>query len=620
MSETNTQFRARRAQKRAAREKSRFYRRWWYLVAIVVGVVIFAGIWVGVRGLTAKAELEAAMPLAETIRSQILAGDAGAATKTVKSMAEHSKRARELTSDPVWRVSELLPVIGPNLTAVRALAGVGDDVVRGAIKPLAAIASTLNPDLLRPVEGAIDLDAIAAAGVSIGDSSEVLSLAGERIRAIDTAGTIRQVSSAVTQFGGLLSGIAPTLASARELLDIAPDALGASAPRNYVIVFQNNAEARALGGTSLSFALLTIDEGRVTLGKAVPAGLGNFAYYQDSVIPMPDGVAALYGSEFGRAVSNVTVRPSFASAAKITQEMWKRQFGTEIDGVISIDPIALGYLLRGTPPIPLSTGDVITSDTLVPLLLNGVYMRFWSGDGGSDNAAQDLVYSEIVLKTFDQLLSGDVDPKVMLSALTQAVDERRVLVWSPNEKEEAVFEFVGVDGALPKSDEETDRVGVYFQENVGSKMNFYLKQAVSLGQAQCRADGKASYRIGVDLANGLPADAATSISPSILGTFDREKLKPGVQRMIVMVYAPPGSQIVGATVDGAAVQLEAFHDTDYPVAKVTLTIEPGATSKMTIDVVAAGTSKKALEAQVTPMVNATSVSDLPLDCGTVAKE
>ena len=338
---------------------------------------------------------------------------------------------------------------------------------------------------------------------------------------------------------------------------------------------QNNAEARALGGTSLSFALLTIDKGRVTLGDAVPAGSGNFAYYQESVVPLPEGVETLYGSEYGRAMSNLTVRPSFESAAETAQEMWKRQFGPEADGVISIDPVALGYLLRGNAPIPLSTGDVLTNDTLVPLLLNGVYMRFRSDDIGADNAAQDAVYAEIVVKTFDQLLTGDLDPKV---------------------EEEAIFESLGVDGSLPKSNETTDRVGVYFQENVGSKMNYYLKQSVSLGQAVCRADGKASYRVGIDLTNDLPADAATSISPSILGTFVREKLEPGVQRMIVMVYAPPGSQIVGATVDGAAVQLESFHDTDDPVAKLVVSMDPGATSTMTIDVVAAGAGKKALEA------------------------
>ena len=566
----------------------------------------------------AKGELEEAIPLAATIRAQVVARDSSSAMASAKAMASHTARARELTSDPVWRATESVPFIGPNLVAVRELAGIADDVTSGAVQPLASLASALGPMTLKPRDGAVNLEPLIKAGATVELASNEISAASDSVNAIDTTSTVGQIKSAVKQLDGLLADIAPTLTSANELLGIMPDALGASTPRNYLIVFQNNAEARALGGTSLSFALVTMDKGRVSLESAVPAGLGNFAYYPDSVLPMPDGVSALYGSEFGRAMSNVTVRPSFKSAAEVAQEMWKRQFGVTVDGVISVDPVALGYLLRATAPIQLSTGDVLTSENLAALLLNGVYMRYWTEDSSADNSAQDAVYAEIVEKTFDALSSGSADPAPLMSALTQAVGERRILFWSPKQEEQATFESLGADGPLPKSDKNADRVGVYLQENVGSKMNYYLQQAVSLGQAVCRADGKASYRIGVDLTNGLPADAATSISPSILGQYMREGTTPGVQRMLVMLYAPPGSQIVGATVDGAPVQLESFHDTDYPVAKLVVSMEPGATSKMAIDVVAVGTGKKALEAQVTPMVSPTTISDLPLDCATVA--
>ncbi|WP_166805454.1 DUF4012 domain-containing protein [Cryobacterium sp. Hb1] len=606
------------AQKSAKRPRPRFYRRWWFWTIIGVVVVVALAIsWIGVRGWQAKTELEAAIPLAATIKSQALAGDTEAAKASVTEMASHTARARELTGDPVWRAAEFVPFVGVNLAAVRTLAVVADDVITDAAVPLVETVASLNPATLKSADGGIDLKPLVSAGKILSEASTVLTAAEQRINAIDTSATMAPLTAAVSKFDTLLASLAPPLASASQALAVIPDALGASAPRDYVIVFQNSAEARALGGTSLSFALLTIDRGNISLGKAVPAGFGNFADYQESVIAMPDGVAELYGSEFGRAMSNVTVRPSFESAAMVTQEMWKRQFGTDIDGVISVDPLALSYLLRGIAPVTLSTGDVLTSESLVPLLLNEVYMRFWSGNTGADNEAQDVVYAEIVQKTFEQLIGGKSDPKALLSAVSQAVDERRLLLWSPVEKEQALFTSLEVDGPLPQSDASTDRVGVYLQENVGSKMNYYLQQSVSLGQAMCRDDHGASYRIDVELKNDLPLDAATSISPSILGEFVREKLKPGVQRMIVMVYAPPGSQIVGAAIDGVDVQLEQFHDTDYPVAKVVLTMNPGDTSRLSVDVVAAGTAEKVLAAEVTPMINPTAISDVPLDCASV---
>ena len=103
-----------------------------------------------------------------------------------------------------------------------------------------------------------------------------------------------------------------------------------------------------------------------------------------------------------------------------------------------------------------------------------------------------------------------------------------------------------------------------------------------------------------------------------MGTWKHEGVKPGYQRMIVMLYAPPGSQIVAGTSDGSSVRLEALHDTDYPVAKVKVDFAPGATQKLTFDVLAARPGKKVLAAQITPMVNPTALDTVPLDCGTVS--
>ncbi len=578
-----------------------------------------AAAWVGVRGLQAKAELEAALPLASTVKAQALAANAGGVTAAVNEMAVHTERAHELTGDPIWRVAEFVPFAGPNLTAMREIARITDELLIGAGKPLATIASTLDPAILRPVDGVIDLQPFVTARPVVTSAAVVFTKAYTDAQSIDTSQTISQVTSAVDQLTTLLASTAPALASGSELLKVLPDALGASGPREYVIMFQNNAEARALGGTALSFSLLSMDGGRMALGDVLPAGYENFSQYFESVVPIPDGVESIFPiGGFGTFIANATVRPSFATAAQITHEMWKRQFGTDIDGVISVDPVALSYVLRVTEPIPISTGDVITTATVVPILLNEIYNRYSTGDVLADNEAQDAVYAEVVASTFSRLSSGQFDPELLMTALTQATSERRVLFWSPKADEQAAFESLNVDGPLPKSDKATDRVGVYFHDNVGSKMNYYLHQSVSLGQAACRDDGKLSYRIGVAMANGIPAAAVETIGPSILGQFVREKLDPGVQRMIVMIYAPPGSQITGATENGVAVQLEQLHDTDHPVAKFTVTIEPGATVSMSVDLVTAGAGEKALEAQYTPMVNATKVEKVPLDCATVA--
>ena len=283
--------------------------------------------------------------------------------------------------------------------------------------------------------------------------------------------------------------------------------------------------------------------------------------------PVPNGAEAVYPyGVFGTFIANATLRPSFTTAAEITQETWRQQCGYTVDGILSIDPVALGYILRATDPITLSSGDVLTSTSLVPFLLNTVYLRFNSGDSVADNFEQDQIYDEAVSATFGRLTSGSLNPKVLIAALMQGWDERRVLYWSAHEDEQAQLAAIGLNGELPVSDVTTDRVGVYFQDHVGSKLNYYLQQSVHLATASCRDDDRQNYRVTVDFGSVVPADVG-ALSPSIVGQWEREGLRAGVQRMVVMLYAPPGSQIVGASLNGQPVALESLHDTDHPVGR-----------------------------------------------------
>jgi hypothetical protein len=85
-----------------------------------------------------------------------------------------------------------------------------------------------------------------------------------------------------------------------------------------------------------------------------------------------------------------------------------------------------------------------------------------------------------------------------------------------------------------------------------------------------------------------------------------------------MLYAPPGSTITGATVAGAAVDVAPNHDTTYPVAKITTQFAPGDSQTVTFDVEAATPGKRALAAEVTPLVSPTKITEAKLDCSTTA--
>lgn len=598
-------------------KRSRRSRRWLFLL-IPVGLLAFCIVWIGVRGLLAKADLERAQAAVATLKSQVAGMDLSQVSHTYATVSADSASARQLTDDPIWRAGELVPVLGRNLTVVRQLAGLTDDVVT-AVEPVVGLSRTLSPASLTPKDGAIPLDPISAAGPVLHRAAVDIGGLSAQVDQIDASGTISQVSAARARLSGLLQGIVPELKDADTVVSLTPTLLGADGPRTYVVMFQNNAELRSLGGTALSFAVISLDHGKITLIKTVAAGSGDFPDFPDPVIPIPDGFDQIYPKALGHFIANATLRPSFSTAAEIVDQNWKRQFGVNIDGVVSLDGVALSYILNATGPISLSSGDTIDARNVVAILLNSIYQRFNSGNYPVDNQHEDALYTEAISQTFTRLSSGAFDPGKLLSGLVSGLNDQRILFWDAHGTEQAALSATPMfqDG-LPPSSATTDGVGIYFNDYVGSKLNYYLRSAVTTASGVCESNGRQSRRFTVALSSALSPTDAPNLSTSIAGgLYKGFGLARGAQRLMLFFYAPPGAAVVSAQVDGKAVEVTALHDQDRPVERIVVTIDPGAASTVVVDMLMApGT--RSLSLRVTPTLAGTPVTAAPLDCSTVA--
>lgn len=337
----------------------------WAILGVIL-VLAAAACWVGLRGLAAKAELEAAVPLASSIQGQIAQGDSVGARGTFRSLASHTSAAASLTGDPVWRAAETVPWIGPNLAAMRQLTDAVRDVTDDAIKPLTQLAESITVDAFKPVNGAIDVAPIAKAQPQLKSADAAMTQALKQVRSIDTSGTIGQVRDATARLEKLLAGASAVVDAATRAATLIPSMLGASGPRNYLLLFQNPAELRATGGIPGAVALVHTENGKIELIQQASAA--SFPHYTPSVLTLPVETQGLYGSIVGEYMQDVTMTPYFPLSGQLAREMWKRQYGTEVDGVLSMDPVTLSYLLRATGPIPLPTGDTLTSNNAVKLL------------------------------------------------------------------------------------------------------------------------------------------------------------------------------------------------------------------------------------------------------------
>ena len=576
----------------------------WIAIGLLA-LCLFAAGWVGVRGLLAKGELESAVPLAASIQGQIVDGDPDAAQLTFDRLDAHASTAATLTSDPIWRSFELLPFVGPNLTAVRELAAVVSDVSRDAVGPLISVAGVIDVDDFKPADGAIDVQPLIDAQPQVAAANLALVAARDRVKAIDTSATLAPVRGAATELESVVDEAADGVDVLDRAVRLLPPVLGATGARDYVLLFANPAELRATGGIPGALALLHTEGGRIELTQQTSAA--DFPFYDEPVLELPPETRSLYGDITGQYMQDVNLTPYFPLSAQLAREMWRLEYGIEVDGVLSIDPVALGYLLQATGPITLPTGDVLTAENAVQTLLVDAYARY------ENPADQNAFFAAAAATVFSAVAAGNFDPVGLVTALAKAGEERRVFVWSADEGEQAVLAGSTLTGDLPTSTATTTRFGAYLNDATGSKMDVYLDADVSVGQTTCRDDARPMYRVQVALTNTAPGDAAVTLPEYVTGggSFG---VTPGNIKTIVSIYGAPDMENLGMTRDGDAIGYQPAMDSTYPVSLIGVELAPGESTILEFDWLGPEAFAGQIVVETTPTINPIETRELAFSC------
>ncbi|MBK4346453.1 DUF4012 domain-containing protein [Lacisediminihabitans changchengi] len=565
---------------------------------LIVGVGV--GAWVGVRALSAKKSLESAQSLIADLQTKVTARDFAGAKDDAGKIKKDTANAVSMTSDPIWRVVELVPVLGQNLTVVRQLAGAVNDVAVGAIDPAVDFASTFNLDALKPVDGHINLEPLAKAGTIITSADKVVGAASSTVDSINDSTSISVVKNAVVKLDRLLVKAKGITGPARNALELLPRMMGAGGPRTYIMLFQNNAEAASLGGAASAWTILNVDNGSITLG-AQPA-TESFPRNLPIPIPLDPTVVDLFSQNGLQFSNNVTLRPNFPTAAKLAQAFWLRESGQKVDGVLSFDPVALSYLLTATGPLKLPSGESLTSTTAVPILLSEVYAKY------SGVKVQNAFFASAAASVFGALTSSAPDTNKLIAALTRSVSENRLMVWSDHLKEQKVLSSIQLGGIMDTTNKVNTQIGVFFNDNSASKMSYYLNTSAALTSTACQSPGNPTFTAVVVLNSNI-TEAAQKALPSYVRS--QVYLKPVKTRTQVYVYGPPGATNASFSDGGGALAMNlvgSTRDLGRPVAHIQVDLLASQTATFTVTFAGTKGDYGPLSARVTPMVNPTAVT------------
>jgi hypothetical protein len=558
-------------------------------VSLLLAVVLLAAAWAGWTAYRVNQDLAAAVDDVAALRQAVEDGDDAAADAALAKLQDHSGSAADRTDGLIWSVLERLPSYGDDAQGVAVVSDVIDDLSQSGIDPLVQVSDDLES--IVPSGGRIDPVAVQALQAPVTSAHEAFVAADDRLSAEDSSGYVERLRSKYRELAGQVGDAATALASADTAAQVLPAMLGAGGPQHYLLIFQNNAEIRATGGLPGAVSLVRADDGAVEMTRQVAAN--TFGNTDKPVLPLTAAEEEIYSEKVGTFFLNANLQPDFPRAADLWKARWEQVYGEQIDGILSIDPVAISYVLGATGPIE-AEGVTLTEDNAVDQLLHEVYLRY------QDPADQDTFFRAVASTMFDKISQGADSPRDLIAALAKGADEHRVYVHDFDPEVQAEFAGTGVAGELVTEASSTPEVGVYLTDATGAKMSYYLRYDVDVDATYC-TDGVQGLSAHARLKSDAPRDAA-SLPPYLTGG-GAYGVKPGNQLVFLRLFGPVGGTVSAVALNGKPIT--GFPSVDYDGRKVftaVVQLRPGQTVDLTWRMKSGADQTGDVQVAVTPSV------------------
>lgn len=577
----------------------------WVALAIVALFVLVgaAALWTLSRAQIARDSLESAAEVAASFPALLASGDTAATEAGADQFTTDARTAKDATSDIVWRAAELIPWVGSNLSAVRQVSEIADDLATEAVTPLASVADGIDLAQLGFTDGQIELAPLADAAPALARANEAFQRSVTTVEQLPDP-TVGVVADAVGRLADVIVPAAKTIDTLDRAAALLPAMLGADGPRTYLLLMLNNAEARTYGGIPGAGAVISANDGRIGIERQLSSG--DYPIESEPVISLSASTIALFGDLPGRYIQNTMSPLNFSEGAEAAATLLQRSTGIVVDGVIAVDTVGLGYLLEATGPLELGP-FVLDSGNAVDVLLSDAYRAI------PEPSVLDAFFGAVAMRMFDILTSGQVSTGGMISAAERALDEHRLHVWSAHPEEQQRIEGSELETILLPDDDAT-RIGVFFNDLTGAKLDYYADPAVTLEVDECGATPTA--RVTVDWTNMIPSDAATSL-PSYVNGFGLTDTPIGETLTRLTVVGPQGWTLQDYSFDGARPGVQSAQYNDRTALQTEFVTMAGSSHTFVVEYAGtvASDPERIWDVVSTPLARSTNVEFISASCG-----
>ncbi|HEX3705525.1 MAG TPA: DUF4012 domain-containing protein [Mycobacteriales bacterium] len=542
--------------------------RW---LAVLCGVVLLYFL---ATGRVARHHLEQAKSDVDQVRHALLASDHDAAHRWMTKAQSQAHDAHDWLAGPAWAGVGQVPWLGRPAKVERGLAGVAVTLADRALPAAVQAGDDLTPSQLRLPDGAVRLAAFASAVDPLDVAAAATAQAQRQVAALPHSTWLPPANHARTGASSLIGQLHRILRDAHDAAALAPGMLGGQGTRRYLLVVENDAEARGLGGLPGVTAVLTVSNGRLSFGR----------FENNSFLNLPPSPPVPVGAAYRNTYADTDaltdfvdsdLSPDFPTVGKVWVAMWKAKTGEQLDGAIAADPTTLSYLLSATGPAYLADGTKVSGKNIVALTEQEAYSRFDS------LAARQAFFIRVARAAANQLVNAPHgSAHALVEAMSHAVTEHRLMVWSARAEEQSTLDATPLAGGLP--DTESPFVAVTVNNSQGSKLDYYLEKSVTYDRTACSVSGEQLSTVTVRLHNGAPANLPAYVTTRLGGTG---RFPVGSERSLVALYTTHGANLLGVTADGTSIAASIGEEVGHPRYDVEIDTAAGATTTLVFHVI-----------------------------------
>ncbi len=506
-------------------------RKWWKTRAFRVSIAVFGvllvlvagvgafGFWGYQKALAIQAVAFEARAEAQLTYAAFKTQNLPAAKEHLTKVQEHVLEIQSLYDDVAWAKNIpvakayyadgeralVAAVAGTNaglkgITAIEPHADLlgfeGEGTFAGTTEDrLGVVLETLNQ--ISP-----ELDAIAAD----------IEIVQENIGAIDPdryPETLRgyEVRSLIRQAQDYALAAEVALNEARPAVERLPIVAGAEERRKYLVIFQNDNELRPTGGFMTAYAVVYVEDAKVTPEKS------DDIYELDQKFrnkpPIPEELGRFLITENTWNLRDMNIDPNFKNSMETFYEYYQEVPGepSDIDGIIAVDTVVLEKIVEIIGPVEVPGYGTFSAQNLeicdCPQI---IYALSEIIDRPTPYIREDRkgILAPMMQAIIQKVYATERTKWPQLAELLwQSVEGRHVQMYFMNEEDQAAAELIGAAGIIPELSETGDYLTVIDANLAGAKSNLFVENS---GEIDVRdiTDGRVRKQVELTYRNTHP--------------------------------------------------------------------------------------------------------------------